>query len=126
MARSAVDRSAAVAFDRLGHQDQHLAPGTDPQGTSAECGTAALTCKLCTHSLGRALRCRQITRSPVLRATAAEARAPKCLRDRHFVGGKHLIALSGEERIVFDADVHHVAEEPRHLQRKASLEDDAA
>jgi FdhD protein len=40
--------------------------------------------------------------------------------------GKRLIALSGEERIVFDADVHHVAEEPRHLQRKASLEDDAA
>ena len=40
--------------------------------------------------------------------------------------GKRFIALSGEERIVFDADVHHVAEEPRHLQRKASLEDDAA
>jgi FdhD protein len=39
--------------------------------------------------------------------------------------GKRFIALSGEERIVFDADVHHVAEEPRHLQRKASLEDDA-
>ena len=40
--------------------------------------------------------------------------------------GKRFIALSGEERIVFDADVHHVAEEPRHLQRKASLENDAA
>ena len=40
--------------------------------------------------------------------------------------GKRFIALSGEERIVFDADLHHVAEEPRHLQRKASLEDDAA
>ena len=40
--------------------------------------------------------------------------------------GKRFIALSGEERIVFDADVHRVAEEPRHLQRKASLEDDAA
>jgi FdhD protein len=40
--------------------------------------------------------------------------------------GKRFIALSGEARIVFDADVHHIAEEPRHLQRKASLEDDAA
>ena len=40
--------------------------------------------------------------------------------------GKRFIALSGEERIVFDADLHHVAEEPRHFQRKASLEDDAA
>jgi FdhD protein len=40
--------------------------------------------------------------------------------------GKRFVALSGEERIVFDADLHHVAEEPRHLQRKASLEDDAA
>jgi FdhD protein len=40
--------------------------------------------------------------------------------------GKRFIALSGEERIVFDADVHYVADEPRHLQRKASLEDDAA
>ena len=40
--------------------------------------------------------------------------------------GKRFIALSGEARIVFDADTHHLAEEPRHLQRKASLEDDAA
>jgi FdhD protein len=40
--------------------------------------------------------------------------------------GKRFIALSGEERIVFDADPHHVPEESRHLQRKASLEDDAA
>jgi hypothetical protein len=27
---------------------------------------------------------------------------------------------------VFDADPHYVADEGRHLQRKASLEDDAA
>jgi FdhD protein len=40
--------------------------------------------------------------------------------------GKRFIALSGEDRIVFDADPHHVTDEPRHLQRKASLEDDAA
>ncbi len=40
--------------------------------------------------------------------------------------GKRFIALSGEARIVFDADARHVAEEPRHLQRKASLEEDAA
>src|ERR671919_2104294 len=40
--------------------------------------------------------------------------------------GKRFVALSGAERIVFDADLHHVAEEGRHLQRKASLEDDAA
>jgi hypothetical protein len=37
-----------------------------------------------------------------------------------------LIALAGEERIVFDADVHRVADEPCHLQREASLEEDAA
>jgi FdhD protein len=40
--------------------------------------------------------------------------------------GKRFVALAGEERIVFDADAHHVPDEPRHLQRKASLEDDAA
>jgi FdhD protein len=40
--------------------------------------------------------------------------------------GKRFIALAGEDRIVFDADPHHVAEEPRRIQRKASLEDDAA
>jgi len=40
--------------------------------------------------------------------------------------GKRFIALSGEERIVFDADPHYVPEEARHLQRKASLADDAA
>jgi FdhD protein len=40
--------------------------------------------------------------------------------------GKRFIALSGEARIVFDADPHHVPDEARRLQRKASLEDDAA
>jgi FdhD protein len=40
--------------------------------------------------------------------------------------GKRFIALAGEHRIVFDADPHYVAEEPRRLQRKGSLEDDAA
>jgi FdhD protein len=40
--------------------------------------------------------------------------------------GKRFVALAGEARIVFDADLHHVTEEPRRIQRKASLEDDAA
>ena len=40
--------------------------------------------------------------------------------------GKRFIALAGESRIVFDADPHYVPEESRRLQRKASLEDDAA
>ncbi|MFQ5985506.1 MAG: formate dehydrogenase accessory sulfurtransferase FdhD [Alphaproteobacteria bacterium] len=40
--------------------------------------------------------------------------------------GKRFVALSGEERIVYDADPRVVPEEPRHLQRKASLADDAA
>jgi FdhD protein len=40
--------------------------------------------------------------------------------------GKRFIALAGESRIVFDADPHYVPDESRHLQRKASLEDDAA
>ena len=40
--------------------------------------------------------------------------------------GKRFIALAGESRIVFDADPHHVPDEARRLQRKASLEDDAA
>jgi FdhD protein len=40
--------------------------------------------------------------------------------------GKRFIALAGEERIVFDADPHYVPDEARHLQRKASLADDAA
>ena len=40
--------------------------------------------------------------------------------------GKRFIALSGEHRIHYDADPGQVAEEPRHIQRKASLADDAA
>jgi FdhD protein len=40
--------------------------------------------------------------------------------------GKRFIALSGEHRIVYDADPGQVADEPRHIQRKASLADDAA
>jgi len=40
--------------------------------------------------------------------------------------GKRFIALAGESRIVFDADPHYVADEARHLQRKASRADDAA
>jgi FdhD protein len=40
--------------------------------------------------------------------------------------GKRFVALAGESRIVFDADPHHVPEEQRRFQRKASLEDDAA
>jgi FdhD protein len=40
--------------------------------------------------------------------------------------GKRFIALAGESRIVFDADPHYVPDEARRLQRKASLEDDAA
>ena len=40
--------------------------------------------------------------------------------------GKRFIALAGESRILFDADPHHVADEARHLERKAAREDDAA
>ncbi len=40
--------------------------------------------------------------------------------------GKRFVALAGESRIVFDADPHHVPDESRRLQRKSSLEDDAA
>ena len=40
--------------------------------------------------------------------------------------GKRFLALAGEDRIVFDADPKSVPEEGRHLQRKASLADDAA
>jgi FdhD protein len=40
--------------------------------------------------------------------------------------GKRFMALAGESRIVFDADVRYVPEESRRLQRKASVEDDAA
>jgi len=40
--------------------------------------------------------------------------------------GKRFVALAGESRIVFDADPHYVPDESRRIQRKASLEDDAA
>ncbi len=40
--------------------------------------------------------------------------------------GKRFLALAGEHRIVFDADLAAEGEEPRHLRRKASVEDDAA
>ena len=40
--------------------------------------------------------------------------------------GKRFVALAGESRIAFDADPHHVPDEQRRFQRKASLEDDAA
>ncbi|MCC2664667.1 MAG: formate dehydrogenase [Geminicoccaceae bacterium] len=40
--------------------------------------------------------------------------------------GKRFVALAGDSRIVFDADPHHVPDEARRLQRKSSLEDDAA
>ena len=40
--------------------------------------------------------------------------------------GKRFIALSGERRIIYDADTARVGEEPRHLQRKGAREDDAA
>ena len=40
--------------------------------------------------------------------------------------GKRFIALAGEERIVYDADASAAWEEPRRVQRKASLADDAA
>ena len=40
--------------------------------------------------------------------------------------GKRFIALSGDRRIVYDADTAGVGEEPRHLQRKGAREDDAA
>ncbi len=40
--------------------------------------------------------------------------------------GKRFVALAGEQRIVYDADLGAAWEEPRHVQRKASLADDAA
>ena len=40
--------------------------------------------------------------------------------------GKRFICLSGETRIVYDADPARVPEESRAIQRKASLADDAA
>ncbi len=35
--------------------------------------------------------------------------------------GKRFVALAGEDRIVYDADPSAIGDEPRHLQRKASL-----
>ncbi len=40
--------------------------------------------------------------------------------------GKRFIALAGIERIVYDADPRRIAEEPRRIQRKSSLAEDAA
>jgi len=40
--------------------------------------------------------------------------------------GRRFIALSGEHRIVYDADPSHVGEEPPRIQRKAGREDNAA
>jgi FdhD protein len=40
--------------------------------------------------------------------------------------GKRFVALSGAERIVFDADLRRVGEEPPKIQRKASLAEDVA
>ena len=40
--------------------------------------------------------------------------------------GKRFVALSGQQRIDFDADAADVEEEPKHLRRKASVGEDAA
>ncbi len=40
--------------------------------------------------------------------------------------GKRFIALAGEQRIVYDADTSAAWDEPKAVQRKASLADDAA
>ena len=40
--------------------------------------------------------------------------------------GKRFVALAGEDRIHYDADVSAAGDEPRRFQRKASLADDAA
>ena len=40
--------------------------------------------------------------------------------------GKRFVALSGSERIIFDADLYTVEDEHPRLSRKASLEEDAA
>jgi FdhD protein len=40
--------------------------------------------------------------------------------------GRRFVALSGSERIVFDADPHDIGDEPARLARKASLPEDAA
>jgi FdhD protein len=39
--------------------------------------------------------------------------------------GRRFVALAGEHRIVFDADTQAVGDEPRGIQRKASVEEDA-
>jgi FdhD protein len=39
--------------------------------------------------------------------------------------GSRFVALAGEQRIVFDADPSQADDEPRHLQRKASVGEDA-
>ena len=38
--------------------------------------------------------------------------------------GKRFVALAGEHRIVYDADPHYAADEPKHLQRKSSAPDE--
>jgi FdhD protein len=38
--------------------------------------------------------------------------------------GRRFLALAGAERILFDGDPHAVSEEPRHLSRKASRDED--
>lgn len=40
--------------------------------------------------------------------------------------GKRFVALSGQQRIVYDADPDEIVEEPKNMARKASLDDDAA
>ena len=40
--------------------------------------------------------------------------------------GRRFVALSGAERIVYDADPRRIGDEPRRVQRKASLAEDAA
>ncbi len=40
--------------------------------------------------------------------------------------GKRFVVLSGGERVVYDADPKSVPDEEKHLQRKSSLEEDAA
>ncbi len=40
--------------------------------------------------------------------------------------GKRFVALAGEQRIIYDADTTALREEPRRVQRKASLADDVA
>ena len=40
--------------------------------------------------------------------------------------GKRFVALSGAERIVFDGAAEPLGEEPTHLRRKASMDEDAA